>query len=83
MDIMKTLESIIPIKRAQMRLLILFQNEKQQNQFKDTFESKYKGEFTTEEVKDQSPDQFQLQCVVEPHLFRGINDIFNGSKADK
>ena len=49
---MKTLESIIPIKRAQMRLLILFQNEKQQNQFKDTFESKYKGEFTTEEVKD-------------------------------
>ena len=77
------MESVIPIKRAQMRLLVVFSNEKQLAQFQDVFDEKFKGEFTKDEVKCENPDNYSVLCSVEPHLFRGINDIFSGSKEDK
>ena len=80
LDIIKELEKVLPIKRAQMLTGINFQNEKQLLEFQEQLKAKFAGEYTIDKVFAEE-GQFRIVAAIEPNLFRGINDrIFQDDK---
>ena len=50
LDIIKDLEKVIPIKRAQMRIVVSFENSEQSEAFKSSLTQHFDGDFTIEKI---------------------------------
>lgn len=97
LEIIKELEKVISIKRAQMRVLASFCTKELMLRFKTEMQENFENDYTIEEIKgeealkDQAGEEiktqsevFTIQMAIEPHLFRSINDqIFGKTKKEK